>query len=298
MRPVRSWRDVLTLVGFLTPALVLLGGFTIWPAVWAVYQSFTNKALTGFEARSPRFVGLENYTRLLGDPDFHSSMLRTFAFVLLSAVIGQTIFAFAIAYLMADRPRWRLGFTPLFAALFLLPLAVPEAVAALLWASTANGTEEGLLNRGLGLIGLGPVEWLQAHAFETVTVVNIWRGIPFAMVLFAAAIESIPRTVLEASLIDGASAWQQFRRVVVPILRPQILTFLMLTTITTFGIFGLVFFLTRGGPGNVTEIIGIYIFQQAFQFFQIGLGSAAGVLLLLVLLLLGAYYVWLMREQV
>jgi multiple sugar transport system permease protein len=298
VRPVRSWRDALTLLGFLTPALALLGVFTIWPAVWAIYQSFTNKALTGFEARSPRFVGLENYTRLLGDPDFHSSMLRTFAFVLLSAVVGQTIFAFAIAYLMADRPRWRLGFTPVFAAIFLLPLAVPEAVAALLWASTANGTQEGLLNRGLGLVGLGPVEWLQAHAFETVTVVNIWRGIPFAMVLFAAAIESIPRTVLEAGLIDGASAWQQFRRVVVPILRPQILTFLMLTTITTFGIFGLVFFLTRGGPGNVTEIIGIFIYQRAFQFFQIGLGSAAGVLLLLVLLVLGAYYVWLMREQV
>jgi multiple sugar transport system permease protein len=298
VRPVRSWRDALTLVGFLTPALVLLGVFTIWPALWAIYQSFTNKALTGFEARNPRFVGLQNYTRLLTDPDFHGSMLRTFAFVLLSAVVGQTIFAFAIAYLMAERPRWRLGFTPLFAAVFLLPLAVPEAVAALLWASTANGTREGLLNRGLGLVGAGPVEWLQAHAFETVTVVNVWRGIPFAMVLFAAAIESIPRTVLEAGLIDGASPWQQLRRVVLPILRPQILTFLMLTTITTFGIFGLVYFLTRGGPGNVTEIMGIYIYQRAFQFFQIGLGSAAGVLLLLVLLVLGAYYVWLMREQV
>ena len=297
MRPVRSWRDALTLVGFLTPALALLGVFTIWPAVWAIYQSFTNKALTGFEARSPHFVGLQNYTRLLGDPDFHSSMLRTFAFVLLSAVVGQTIFAFAIAYLMAERPRWRLGFTPLFAAIFLLPLAVPEAVAALLWASTANGTQEGLLNRGLGLVGIGPVQWLQAHAFETVTVVNIWRGIPFAMVLFAAAIESIPRTTLEAGLIDGASATQQLRRIVLPILRPQILTFLMLTTITTFGIFGLVFFLTRGGPGNATEIIGIYIYQRAFAFFQIGLGSAAGVLLLLVLLVLGAYYVWLMRDQ-
>jgi multiple sugar transport system permease protein len=298
VRPVRSWRDALTLAGFLTPALALLGVFTIWPAVWAIYQSFTNKALTGFEARAPHFVGLQNYTRLLGDPEFHSSMLRTFAFVLLSAVVGQTIFAFAIAYLMAERPRWRLGFTPLFAAIFLLPLAVPEAVAALLWASTANGTQEGLLNRGLGLVGVGPVQWLQAHAFETVTVVNIWRGIPFAMVLFAAAIESIPRTTLEAGLIDGASATQQLRRVVLPILRPQILTFLMLTTITTFGIFGLVYFLTRGGPGNATEIIGIYIYQRAFQFFQIGLGSAAGVLLLLVLLVLGAYYVWLMREQV
>ncbi|HTE70744.1 MAG TPA: sugar ABC transporter permease [Actinomycetes bacterium] len=298
MRRVRSWRDALTLIGFLSPALVLLGVFTIWPAVWAVYQSFTNKALTGFEARSPRFVGLQNYARLLDDPGFHSSMLRTFAFVLLSAVVGQTIFAFLIAYLMADRPRWRLSLTPLFAAVFLLPLAVPEAVAALLWASMANGTQEGLLNQGLGLVGLGPVEWLQQHAFETVTVVNIWRGIPFAMVLFAAAIESIPRTTLEAGLIDGASPWQQLRRVVLPILRPQILTFLMLTTITTFGIFGLVFFLTRGGPGNATEIIGIYIYQRAFAFFQIGLGSAAGVLLLLVLLGLGAYYVWLMREQV
>ena len=298
MRRVRSWRDALTLIGFLMPALVLLGVFTIWPAVWAVYQSFTNKSLTGFEARSPRFVGLQNYASLLTDADFHSSMLRTFAFVLLSAVVGQTIFAFLIAYLMADRPRWRLGLTPLFAAVFLLPLAVPEAVAALLWASTANGTQEGLLNRGLGLVGVGPVQWLQQHAFETVTVVNIWRGIPFAMVLFAAAIESIPRTILEAGLIDGASPWQQLRRVVLPILRPQILTFLMLTTITTFGIFGLVFFLTRGGPGNATEIIGIYIYQRAFAFFQIGLGSAAGVLLLLVLLVLGAYYVWLMREQV
>ncbi len=298
MRRVRSWRDALTLIGFLSPALVLLGVFTIWPAIWAVYQSFTNKALTGFEARSPRFVGLQNYARLLGDPGFHSSMLRTFAFVLLSAVVGQTIFAFLIAYLMADRPRWRLRLTPLFAAVFLLPLAVPEAVAALLWASTANGTQEGLLNRGLGLVGVGPVEWLQQHAFETVTVVNSWRGIPVAMVLCAAAIESIPRTILEAGLIDGASPWQQLRRVVLPILRPQILTFLMLTTITTFGIFGLVFFLTRGGPGNATEIIGIYIYQRAFAFFQIGLGSAAGVLLLLVLLVLGAYYVWLMREQV
>jgi multiple sugar transport system permease protein len=298
VRRVRSWHDALTLIGFLAPALVLLGVFTIWPAVWAVYQSFTNKALTGFEARTPRFVGLQNYARLLDDPGFHSSMLRTFAFVLLSAVVGQTIFAFLIAYLMADRPRWRLGLTPLFAAVFLLPLAVPETVAALLWASMANGTQEGLLNRGLGLVGVGPVEWLQQHAFETVAVVNIWRGIPFAMVLFAAAIESIPRTTLEAGLIDGASPWQQLRRIVLPILRPQILTFLMLTTITTFGIFGLVFFLTRGGPGNATEIIGIYIYQRAFAFFQIGLGSAAGVLLLLVLLVLGAYYVWLMREQV
>jgi len=108
----------------------------------------------------------------------------------------------------------------------------------------------------------------------------------------------VPRDVLEAAMVDGASAWQQLRWVTIPILRPQILTFLMLTTITTFGIFGLVYFLTRGGPGNATEIVGIYIYNQAFQFFEIGYGSAAGVLLLAILLGLGIYYVRLMRDQV
>ncbi|MDQ3767272.1 MAG: sugar ABC transporter permease, partial [Actinomycetota bacterium] len=124
------------------------------------------------------------------------------------------------------------------------------------------------------------------------------RGLSFAMVLFVAALEGVPRDVLEAAMVDGASAWQQLRRVTIPLLRPQILTFLMLTTITTFGIFGLVYFLTRGGPGNATEIIGIYIYNQAFQFFEIGYGSAAGVLLLAILLGLGTYYVRLMRDQV
>jgi multiple sugar transport system permease protein len=182
--------------------LVILG-----PSVATIYYSFTEWSGLG----PAEFVGLQNYTRLLGDPDFHSSMLRTFAFVLLSAVIGQTIFAFAIAYLMADRPRWRLGFTPLFAALFLLPLAVPEAVAALLWASTANGTSEGLLNRGLGLIGLGPVEWLQAHAFETVTVVNIWRGVPFIAITLLAGLQTIPPSLYEAATLDGASHGRKFK---------------------------------------------------------------------------------------
>ena len=298
MRPVRTWREALTVVAFLTPALALIGVFTVWPAVWAVVQSFTNRSLTGLTAMNPSFVGLDNYERLLSDGDFYRSLLRTLAFVVFSAIVGQTLFAFGIAYLMAERPRWKLRATPLFAAIFVLPLAVPETVAALAWASMANGTESGLVNRALDVFGAGPVQWLREYALETVTVVNIWRGLSFAMVLFAAALEGVPRDVLEASLVDGASAWQQLRRVTLPILRPQILMFLMLTTITTAGIFGLVYFLTRGGPGNATEIIGIYIYEQAFQFFEIGFGSAAGVLLLAVLLGLGLYYVRLMRDQV
>jgi len=285
-------------MAFLAPALILIGLFLVWPALWALYQSFTNKALTGLTAMNPSFVGIDNYTRLLADGDFFASLLRTVAFVFFSAIVGQTLFAFLIAYLMANRPGWKLRAVPVFAVIFVLPLAVPETVAALTWASMVNGTESGFINRIIGVLGAGPIQWLQDYAMETVTIVNIWRGLSFAMVLFIAALEGVPRDVLEAAMVDGASAWQQLRWVTIPILRPQILTFLMLTTITTFGIFGLVYFLTRGGPGNATEIIGIYIYNQAFQFFEIGYGSAAGVLLLAILLGLGTYYVRLMRDQV
>jgi multiple sugar transport system permease protein len=298
VRPVRGWREALTVVVFLSPALLLIGVFSVWPAIWAVVQSFTNRSLTGLTAMNPSFVGFDNYERLLSDGDFYTSMLRTVVFVFFSAVVGQTVVAFVIAYLMAERPRWKLNYMAVFAGIFVLPLAVPETVAALAWASMANGTEFGFVNRLLDLLGAGPIQWLREYAMETVTVVNIWRGLSFAMVLFAAALEGLPRDVLEASLVDGATAWQQLRRVILPLLRPQIMIFLMLTTITTFGIFGLVFFLTRGGPGNATEIIGVYIYKQAFQFFEIGYGSAAGVILLLILLTLGLYYVRLMREQV
>jgi len=285
-------------MAFLAPALILIGLFLVWPALWALYQSFTNKALTGLTAMNPSFVGIDNYTRLLADGDFFASLLRTVAFVFFSAIVGQTLFAFLIAYLMANRPGWKLRAVPVFAVIFVLPLAVPETVAALTWASMVNGTESGFINRIIGVLGAGPIQWLQDYAMETVTIVNIWRGLSFAMVLFIAALEGVPRDVLEAAMVDGASAWQQLRWVTIPILRPQILTFLMLTTITTFGIFGLVYFLTRGGPGNATEIVGIYIYKQAFQFFEIGYGSAAGVLLLAILLGLGTYYVRLMRDQV
>ncbi len=297
MKHVRGWRDALAVLGFLSPALLLVGAFTLWPAVWAVVQSFTNRALTGIGAQDPSFVGLANYQRLLSDGDFFGSIGRTALFTIASAVIGQTLLGLAVAYLMAERPGWKLRMTPLFAAVFLLPLAVPETVAALAWASMANGTEAGLLNRALDLAGLGPVNWLQDHAMATVIVVNTWRGLSFAMVLFAAAFESVPTSVLEASMVDGATPWQQVRRVTLPMLRRQILIFLLLTVITTVGIFGLVYFLTRGGPGSATQLIGIYIYEVAFRFFEIGYGSAVAVILLIILTAFGLYYVRLMREE-
>jgi multiple sugar transport system permease protein len=298
MKPITSWRERLLVIAFLTPAVVLVGIFTIWPAVWAVVQSFSNRALVGEGALNPHYVGFDNYRKLLHDHNFYASIGRSAEFVFLSAILAQTLLGFLIAYLLATRPRWRLRFRPLFAIVFLLPLAVPETVAALAWASMANGTSDGLLNRFIGFFGAAPVQWLQNDAMLTLIIVNIWRGVPFAMILFAAALASTPTETLEASMVDGATAWQQLRRVTLPMIKPQILLFLLLTTITTFGIFGLVYFLTKGGPGDATTIVGIYIYRQAFQFYEIGYGSAAGVVMLVILLVLGIGYVRLMREQV
>jgi multiple sugar transport system permease protein len=298
MKSITSWRERLLVIAFLSPALGLVGLFTIWPAIWAVIQSFSNRALIGEGALNPRFIGFTNYRSLLHDPAFFASIERSAEFVFFSAIVGQTLLGFLIAYLLATRPRWRLRFRGAFAALFLLPLAVPETVAALAWAAMADGTKNGLLNRFIGLFGFGPVQWLQNDAMLTLIVINIWRGVPFAMVLLGAALASTPEETLEAAMVDGASSWQQLRRVTLPMIRPQILLFLLLTTITTFGIFGLVYFLTKGGPGDATTIVGIYIYKQAFQFYEIGYGSAAGVIMLLILLALGVGYVRLMREQV
>jgi multiple sugar transport system permease protein len=298
MKPITSWRERLLVIAFLFPALALVGVFTIWPAVWAVVQSFRNRALIGEGALHPHFIGFTNYSRLLHDHGFYASIGRSAEFVFFSAIVGQTLLGFLLAYLLGTRPRWRLRFRPAFAAVFLLPLAVPETVAALAWASMADGTSNGLMNKFIGLFGFGPVQWLQNDAMLTLIIVNIWRGVPFAMVLLGAALASMPNETLEAAMVDGATPWQQLRRVTLPMIRPQILLFLLLTTITTFGIFGLVYFLTKGGPGDATTIVGIYIYQQAFQFFEIGYGSAAGVLMLVILLVLGIGYVRLMREQV
>jgi multiple sugar transport system permease protein len=298
MKSITSWRERLLVLACLTPALALVGLFTIWPVVWAVVQSFTNRSLIGEGALNPHYIGLDNYRTLLHDHSFYASIGRSAEFVFVSAILAQTLLGFLIAYLLATRPRWRLRFRSLFAIVFLLPLAVPETVAALAWASMADGTSNGLLNRFIGLFGVGPVQWLQNDAMLTLIIINIWRGIPFAMVLFAAALASTPTETLEASMVDGATAWQQLRRITLPMIRPQILLFLLLTTITTFGIFGLVYFLTKGGPGDATTIVGIYIYRQAFQFYEIGYGSAAGVLMLLILLVLGVGYVRLMRDQV
>jgi multiple sugar transport system permease protein len=287
-------RDRLILLSFLIPALALLVGFLLVPALWAVYLSFTDKALTGVQARHPSFIGLQNYANLFQDSSFYQSLELTLIFVILSAIVGQFVLGLLAAVLLN---RKGLRGDAFFSAAIVLPLIVPETIAAYAWGSMLASRNYGFVNRLIGLLGVAPVNWLQDQPMTSIILMNIWRGIAFAMILFLAALQGISPSVLEAAAIDGAGPWSRFVHVILPLLRYAILLYMLLTTISTFGVFGLVYVLTAGGPGTATQILGIYIYNTSFRFFEIGYGSAAAVVTLLVALVLGLIYVRVLQTE-
>jgi multiple sugar transport system permease protein len=294
-RPLTRTRDRIVVIAFLAPALLLLAVFVVGPVLWAVYASLTNQRLTGVEALNPRFVGVGNYARLLADDDFWDSVRRSVLFVVASGLVGQFVFGLVAALALTRKDIRGKG---LLGAFILLPLVVPESVAALAWASMLAPGDLGTLNRLIGIGGIEPIGWLQSHPMLSIIIVNTWRGIAFAMILFTAAIEGIPKEVVEAARVDGANAGQLLRRITLPLMKHAILLYMLLTTITTFAVFGLVYFLTRGGPGGETTLVSVFIYETAFRFFEIGLGSAASVIMLGVVLAAGLVYVRLLRAQI
>jgi multiple sugar transport system permease protein len=281
-------RERIILLLFLVPALVLLVGFLFIPALWAVGLSFTDRALTGMQARHYSFIGLDNYINLFQDSSFYQSLWLTLVFVFLSAIVGQFVLGLLAALLLNQKG---LRGDALFSAAILLPLVVPETIAAYTWGSMLASGTYGVANKVIGLFGLAPVDWLQQQPMTSIIVMNIWRGIAFAMIIFLAALQGIQPEVLEAAAMDGAGRLARLVHVTLPLLRYAILLYMLLTTIFTFGIFGLVYVLTAGGPGTSTQILGIYIYQTSFRFFQLGYGSAAAVVTLLIALALGLFYV-------
>jgi multiple sugar transport system permease protein len=284
----------LILLLFLAPSLALLAIFTFLPALWAIAISLTNMALVGPEAIHPRMVGAANYAKLLSDHDFYRSLAISFQFVFFSAIVGQFVLGLLSALLL-NRPGLR-GASLLSAAI-LLPLAVPETVASMSWASMLAPGEFGTVNRILIALGGNAVNWLQIYPMQSIVLINIWRGIAFAMITFLAALQSVPTEVLEAAEVDGASPWQRLIYITLPLIRYVILLFMLLTTITTMAIFGFIYFLTRGGPAGATTLISIYIYERSFRFFELGYGSSVAVVVLVITLAIGLIYVRSLRVK-
>ena len=278
VRNVHEKRAERQLLLILLPSLALLLAFVIYPALYSVYLSFTNEALTGAAALRPRFVGIRNYARLLNDAKFWNSLLVTFFFVLGSAVIGQ----FVLGLVSAIALRRNIRFRQIFSSIILLPNAAPEVVAGFMWISMLAGGEQATLSRIVSFFGVTPADWLQVFPLSMIIIVNTWRGIATAMILLTAGLSTIPTEIYEAARMDGATPSQMFRRITLPLMMPTILLYMLISAVSTIAVFGLVYALTRGGPGGATELVSIYIYNQSFTAFQLGYGAAVAVVVLLI----------------
>lgn len=287
-------------VGFilLSPALLFVAAFLLFPFVWVILLSFTNRTLTGLTAANPAFVGLDNYARLfdfdrwMRAGEFGSSLWITVQFVFGSALIGQAGLGLLIAWTFFRRKGL---LKRIVTTLVVLSWIMPEVVVAFAWFAYLDW-QSGTLNNVLQTLGLGRPDWLFDHPLLSIMIFNTWRGTAFSMLLFQSALETIPPSYIETADVAGASGWQKFRDILLPLLRGHIITDLILITLWTFNVFT-PFLLTGGGPTFKTQLVSIYTYNTAFRYFEFGKGSAIAVVMMFINLTLALIYLNLLRRR-
>lgn len=260
----RDWRVA---IPFVLPIVIIMGGLILWPFINAILVSMTTRNVI---TRTDQFVGLNNYLRLLEDFDFRTAVTNTFRFTLASVAV-KFVVGMGIALLLNSR----LPFRHVLTGLMLLPWIVPEVVTALAWLSIYHPIFGGLnpILMQFGLINR-PVAWLTEYSMPSVIAVNVWKGIPFYVILLLAGLKAIDREQYEAAEVDGADAIQRFRHVTLPGLRYVIIVTLLLSFINTFNTFGLIYLMTGGGPGGATRLYSILAYEKAIISLRFGPGAA------------------------
>ncbi|MFE6799019.1 carbohydrate ABC transporter permease [Paenibacillus chitinolyticus] len=276
---------------FLLPSIAIMLVFFIYPILLTFYYSFTNLALTGEAAKELKFTGFDNYVRMFQDPTVRISIWNTLVFLIGSAVIGQQVLGFLIALLMKHKNK---HFRRVIGTVVLAGWVTPEIVCALCLYSFFG--DEGTLNAILAFFGIPVVAWLFTVPMITIILANIWHGTAFSMLVFQAALDDVPAEIEEAAVVDGASRWQILTRIILPLIKGTLTTNMMLVTLQTLGVFGLIYAMTGGGPGTSTTTLPIFMYNQAFVNYQLGYGTAISLLLLLLGIILSLFYIRAMKE--
>lgn len=273
------------------PSVVLLLLFLAGPIAYCVYISFTDMQLTG--ASGSHFVGLANFRHAFADPGFRNAVVLTLVFTAVSSIVGQNTLGLGLAAVMrrASRPVRTLTGSVVIAAWVL-----PEIVAAFLL--YAFFRREGSLNVILGWLHLPRQNWLFTLPILAVSLANVWRGTAFSMLVYSAALADVPQDVTEQASVDGASPVQRMWHVTLPMIRRSIGTNLMLNTLQTLSVFGLIWAMTRGGPGDRSQTLPLFMYEKAFQDSLIGYGTAVALLLLVVGALFSVLYLRLLRTEI
>jgi multiple sugar transport system permease protein len=267
--------------GMTLPTIIALSLVVAFPLAFALFVSTHDYDLT--EGGIGAFTGIENYARTLGDDLFAIAARNTFVLAV-SVVVIELVIALGLSLLL-NQPGLR--FRNLYLAILLIPLLVSPIAVGLIWRLLLH-PDLGAVSWVLGLFGLPKQEWLsgQATAMPTIIGVDVWHETSLMIVIILAGLTALPRDPIEAAAVDGASPWQTFWTVKLPLLAPVLLVAVLIRMIAAMKTYDLIYILTRGGPGSSTETISYSIWKNAFTSLDMGRSAAASFLLLAVILLL------------
>jgi multiple sugar transport system permease protein len=280
--------------GYLSPTILLIFVLMVVPIAMVVSYSFKDNVIV---EQNPVFAGLANYTEVLTDPNFLAALKNTFIFISLSTAAHLVL---GLAFAMMLNTQLLGGVTKaVFRIIYILPWLFTIAVIAVIWRLMLDPA--GVVN--YILTAVGPLHqglnWLSDPntALWALTFINIWSGYPFFMISLLAGLQGISSDLYEAAAVDGASAFQQFRNVTIPQLRPVLISMAVLDLIWTSQQFALIWMTTGGGPLNVTEMLSTFTYKQAFSSYEFATASASAVIVLLITMILAFFYVRQQRER-
>ncbi|MGK9168978.1 sugar ABC transporter permease [Inquilinus limosus] len=273
---------------FVAPVHVLVLGIIVIPSIFVLWLSFQASSF----GQAATFVGLANYARVLGDAYFWGSLLNTVAVVAV-AVHLELVLGLGIALLFASGlPARRL-----LLVIVLAPYAISEVTAAAMWRFLFD-PDVGPVTNALLALGLPTLDWtfIPSHGLILVGLLTIWLHLPFTFVILYAARLAIPRDLYEAGRADGASPFQLFRNVTLPLLAPAILIAMLFRYIFAFRLFSEVWMMTQGGPARTTEVVAVYLYLEAFRYNSFGTAAATAWIMVVVSLLLATAYILRLRK--
>lgn len=267
------------------PSTITLILLSLFPLMFVIYYSFTDYY---FLAKTqPKFIGIENFYKIIDDTYFRQAIYNTIRFTIL-AVLFETVLGLIIAlFINSIKSRKKILRT-----LVLLPTLLPPVTVALVW-QIMFSNNYGIINEVLNKLGIPSVNWLMdvKTAFYAILIIDIWQYAPFVFLLIYAALQSVPQGQYEAAKIDGANVWYRFIYITIPNISKVIGMVVLLRTIDTFRLFDKVNILTKGGPANSTATITQYIYQYGVKGLKVGYGSAASLIMTLIVFILAIFYI-------
>jgi multiple sugar transport system permease protein len=269
-------RDDLFRYATLVPAIVLLVLLTVYPVINLLMMSISSIEFSHGEQRWT-FVGMANLQHLTSDWLFATTLRNTLIFVVVSVAI-ELVLGFALAVIVSGVPRAK----GLIRTLMILPILVPPVAIGSMWKLMYN-FDFGIFNQLLDAFGLQPVGWLSDSRFAlgSVIVVDIWHWTPFMFLILFAGVEGLPRDVMEAARVDGASVLQTVAKVIIPIMRPALAIAFLFRSIFAFKVFDEIFLLTSGGPGTATDVVSLHLFKVFFEQNNLGYGALLSIVIIL-----------------